>query len=165
MKNRLVAHGEALMSYSEDGLVVLQAAVGLGFSYIEIDVQLSKQAVLIVNHDDNLNRTVDTGKIIYDLTANELTTCLYSYFNQPQQVTQHLCVFTLKAVINQINSNPELTLSVVATIDHISYEWAGAWQWGLYDIKDSELAQDLLVRYISLLEISDIVKLASAKDF
>ena len=121
MKRRLIAHRGDMTSYPENSLLAIQAAVNLGFTYIEIDIQLSKDAVPIVIHDDNLQRTVGINKNIRDLTANEINTYIV---NHPNQQNDDLALFqvpTLQAVIEKLNNYPEIILFVEIKRQSIEY--------------------------------------------
>lgn len=72
MKNRLIAHRGDMTTYPENSLLAIQAAVELGFSYIELDIQLSKDYVPIVIHDKNLKRTTGVNKNVRDLNSDEI---------------------------------------------------------------------------------------------
>ena len=121
MKNRLVAHRGDMTSYPENSLLSIQAAVDLGLSFIEVDVQLSKDAVPIVIHDDNLQRTAGINKKVCDLNEEQITACLLHSLSELQQARENLYVPTLKAVIELLNSNPDLTLFVEIKRQSIEY--------------------------------------------
>jgi len=56
---RLIAHRGYPQSYPENTLPSLEAALRLGASSVEFDVQLSGDAVPMVIHDETLDRTTD----------------------------------------------------------------------------------------------------------
>lgn len=121
MKRRLIAHRGDMTSYPENSLMAIQVAVNLEFTYIEIDIQLSKDTVPIVIHDDNLQRTVGINKNIRDLTANEINTYLV---NHPNQQNDDLALFrvpTLQAVIEKLNNYPKIILFVEIKRQSIEY--------------------------------------------
>jgi len=93
-------------------MMAIQSAINLGLSYIEIDIQLSSDAVPIVIHDDNLQRTVGINKNIYDLTSEQIDTYLVNYSNSQKYDANMLHVSTLEAVVNMLNEYPEITLFV-----------------------------------------------------
>ena len=65
-------HGEA--GIPENSMAAFRRARELGYG-IELDVQLTKDDVLVVHHDYDLKRTCGTGKYIRDLTYEQL--CRY----------------------------------------------------------------------------------------
>ena len=110
MKKRLVAHRGDMKTYPENSLLALNEAAKLGFSYIELDIQLSSDYRPIVIHDDNLLRTTGVSIDVKNLTADKINT--YSV-NSPMQ-DQHdlLGVSTLEKVVHLLNDYPEITLFV-----------------------------------------------------
>ena len=62
MKDKLVAHRGDMTTYPENSLLALQAAAELGFSYVELDIQLSKDSKPIVIHDETLLRTTGINR-------------------------------------------------------------------------------------------------------
>lgn len=101
-----------MTTYPENSLMALQAAVELGFSYIELDIQLSKDFEPIVIHDDNLKRTTGINKNVRDLTVDEIKSL--SLYSSPQLKDQQelLYVPSLKWVVDLLNRYSEVTLFV-----------------------------------------------------
>lgn len=59
-----IAHRGASADQPENTMAAFEAAVALGYRYIETDVHLTRDGVLIAFHDDRLDRvTKDKGKI------------------------------------------------------------------------------------------------------
>ncbi|WP_188777908.1 glycerophosphodiester phosphodiesterase [Marmoricola endophyticus] len=56
----------------ENTLAAFEHAVGLGYRYLETDVHLSRDGVLVVSHDGVLGRLTDHAGRISDLTAADL---------------------------------------------------------------------------------------------
>jgi glycerophosphoryl diester phosphodiesterase len=56
----------------ENSMAAFQAAVDLGYTYIETDVHATRDGVLIAFHDPTLERTTDAEGVISDLTYPEL---------------------------------------------------------------------------------------------
>ena len=69
----LVAHRGYPSRYPENTLIGVQAAVAAGASWFEFDVQLSKDLIPFLCHDDSLERTAGLKRHIWDLSAAELT--------------------------------------------------------------------------------------------
>lgn len=68
----LVAHRGYPSRYPENTLLGIQAAVAAGAQWFEFDVQLSKDHVPFLCHDDSLKRTAGLDRMIMDMTAAEL---------------------------------------------------------------------------------------------
>ncbi|MDQ6477227.1 glycerophosphodiester phosphodiesterase family protein [Dyadobacter sp. LHD-138] len=64
----LCAHRGAMETHPENTLPALQEAVTLGAQMIEFDIQLTKNSVMIVMHDDHVDRTTNGKGNVSDLT-------------------------------------------------------------------------------------------------
>lgn len=69
---RFVAHRGYVARYPENTLEGLQAAVDAGARYIEFDVQLTRDAVPVLLHDESFQRTAGVERSVFDLDAAEL---------------------------------------------------------------------------------------------
>ena len=69
---RFVAHRGYVARYPENTREGLQAAVDAGARYIEFDVQLTRDAVPVLLHDDNFQRTAAVDRSVFDIDAAEL---------------------------------------------------------------------------------------------
>lgn len=68
----LVAHRGYPSRYPENTLLGIQAAVAAGAKWFEFDVQLSRDCIPFLCHDDSLERTAGLHRLILDMTAAEL---------------------------------------------------------------------------------------------
>lgn len=68
----LVAHRGYASRYPENSLQGCEAALGLGCRHIEIDIQLTADAVPVLLHDLNLNRTAGQDISITDIDSTTL---------------------------------------------------------------------------------------------
>ncbi|MFI2639557.1 glycerophosphodiester phosphodiesterase [Streptomyces sp. NPDC018610] len=76
----VVAHRGACAYAPENTLPAVDKAAGMGFSWMENDVQRTKDGELVVLHDDSLRRTTDVEKVfpgrapwkVKDFTAAEI---------------------------------------------------------------------------------------------
>jgi glycerol kinase len=112
LKHRLIAHRGDMTCYPENSMRAIQAAVNLGLSNVEIDIQFSKDGVPIVIHDDNLLRTTGSNKNIRDLNAKDISTYLLNNVHQLSDDLTLLNIPSLNAVVNTLNKYPEMTLFV-----------------------------------------------------
>jgi len=110
--NRLIAHRGDMSTYPENSLLAFQSAVEMGFTHVELDIQLSKDLVPIVIHDDNLKRTTGIDKNVRDLTAEEINAIHVS--SSPQHIKQNklLKICTLEQAIDVLNDYSTITVFV-----------------------------------------------------
>lgn len=90
--SKLVAHRGFASKYPENTIEALDAAVQLGVKNVEIDVQLTKDLVPVMLHDDNLKRTLGKNLGVLD-----------------NEATQLKGVETLVEVVNWLLKNEEVT--------------------------------------------------------
>ncbi|MCK0473078.1 glycerophosphodiester phosphodiesterase [Halalkalibacter sp. APA_J-10(15)] len=74
MKHRtmIFAHRGFSARYPENTMVAFQAAYDSGADGIELDVQLTKDRIPVIIHDETINRTTDGAGFVKDFTFNEL---------------------------------------------------------------------------------------------
>ena len=121
MINRLVAHRGDMKTYPENSLFALQKAAELGLLYIELDVQLSKDLVPIVIHDDSTKRTAGIDKKVRDLTAKELQTMVLLSSFKSSNKSRLLNISTLKDAIELFNGYSNINLFVEIKKESIEY--------------------------------------------
>ncbi|GGB92494.1 glycerophosphodiester phosphodiesterase family protein [Dyadobacter sediminis] len=70
----LIAHRGGIVdsSYTENGMAALRKAATAGYKMIETDVRVTKDGVLIVNHDADLKRYYGLDKKVADLKWQEI---------------------------------------------------------------------------------------------
>jgi len=66
------AHRGGASDAPENTMPAFEYAIGLGYRYIETDVQVTSDGVLAAFHDSNLKRTCDIDRRLGDMTWNEL---------------------------------------------------------------------------------------------
>ena len=71
-KTKIVAHRGFAGKYPENTMISMQSAVDQGVRLLELDVQLSKDLVPIVFHDEVLERTTDSKGSVLDSSWFEL---------------------------------------------------------------------------------------------
>jgi glycerophosphoryl diester phosphodiesterase len=69
---RLIAHRGNAAEFPENTLPALRSALELGIKYIEFDVHLTADQVVVVANDHMLASTTNTDGSIFDLRASEL---------------------------------------------------------------------------------------------
>jgi len=68
----LIAHRGASGYAPENTLAAFRKAVAMGLSFIETDLQLSRDARFVAIHDDTVNRTTNGQGAVHELTLAEL---------------------------------------------------------------------------------------------
>jgi glycerophosphoryl diester phosphodiesterase len=68
------AHRGGTEAAPENSVAAFAAAVELGFTYLETDVHLSADGVVVAFHDDRLDRVADRRGAIAELTWSEIST-------------------------------------------------------------------------------------------
>jgi len=72
MKIKALAHRGYPIKYAENTMSSYQAAYQLGFTHLELDVQLSKDGVPVLMHDITVNRVTNGKGFIRDFSFQEL---------------------------------------------------------------------------------------------
>lgn len=73
-KKGLCAHRGCMETHPENTLPALQEAIRLGAQMIEFDLLLTKDSVLVLMHDETVDRTTDGHGHVADLTLAEIRT-------------------------------------------------------------------------------------------
>jgi glycerophosphoryl diester phosphodiesterase len=72
VKPMLIAHRGGSLEAPENTLAAFRHAIEVGAKYVELDVQMSKDGVLVVIHDDTLDRTTNGTGPVGAYTYDEL---------------------------------------------------------------------------------------------
>ncbi len=75
MATQLVAHRGYQKHYPENTLLAIRQAIAAGALHIELDVQLSRDQVPVIYHDDSLQRMSGRAGKVSECLAVELQTC------------------------------------------------------------------------------------------
>lgn len=67
-----MAHRGSMLLWPENTMTAFQEAVDLGYRYLETDLQISRDGVLVTFHDDTLDRTTDGTGPVSDHSLGEL---------------------------------------------------------------------------------------------
>ncbi len=68
----VTAHRGGHRQAPENTAAAVREAIAAGAQYVEIDVQLSKDGVLVVTHDSDFSRMAGVAKKVWDLTYDEI---------------------------------------------------------------------------------------------
>lgn len=110
--NRLIAHRGDMSTYPENSMLAFKSAVEMGFTHVELDIQLSKDLVPIVIHDGDLKRTTGIDKNVRDLTADEINAIYLNSSAQGESQNELLKINTLTQVIDVLNDYSTITVFV-----------------------------------------------------
>ena len=67
-----MAHRGSMLLWPENTMTAFQEAVDLGYRYLETDLQISRDGVLVTFHDDTIDRTTDGTGLVSDHSLAEL---------------------------------------------------------------------------------------------
>lgn len=70
----VMAHRGGCNETIENSWIALEYAKKLGYKYFETDVRATKDNVVVIHHDDNLDRVTDTVGTVEEMTWQELST-------------------------------------------------------------------------------------------
>jgi glycerophosphoryl diester phosphodiesterase len=69
---QLVAHRGFLKRYPENTWRDLEAALKIGAKWLEFDIQLCRDGVFVLLHDDNFFRTARIDRSVFDLDSTQI---------------------------------------------------------------------------------------------
>ncbi len=110
--NRLIAHRGDMTTYPENSALAFKKAAMLGFQYLELDIQFSKDLEPIVIHDENLKRTTGINKKVWDLEAKELQSISLLHSKELEDENELLFIPSLEQIIQLINQYSKLHVFV-----------------------------------------------------
>lgn len=70
----VVAHRGDWRSFPENSLEAIQSAIDMGVDIVEIDLQMTKDSVLVLMHDKKLDRTTNGKGYVRDWTYDSIST-------------------------------------------------------------------------------------------
>lgn len=84
-----VAHRGSRILWPENTMVAFDGAVGLGFEWLETDLHVTADGVLVCVHDPTLDRTTDSTGLVSEFTARELAQLDAGYHHAPDEGYPH----------------------------------------------------------------------------
>ena len=109
----ITAHRGYSSSVPENTLPAIQAAIDAMSDYVEIDVQETKDGVVVLMHDSNLKRTTGVNRSIWNVTYEELKT--YDAAYKAREIYKNTPIPTLEEVLmiaqNRIFLNIEVKIT------------------------------------------------------
>ena len=119
MRPLIWAHRGASGYLPENTLEAFQKAVDMGADGIELDVHKTKDGVLVVIHDEMIDRTSDGTGWVKDMTYDELLQ--YNYNRTHQESLSHATIPTLAQVFDLIKPT-NLTINIELKTGIVFYE-------------------------------------------
>ncbi len=110
--NRLIAHRGDMTTYPENSALAFQKAAMLGFQYLELDIQFSKDLEPIVIHDESLSRTTGINSKVWDLKAEELQSISLLRSKNLDGEKKLLFIPSLEQIIQLMNQYSKLNVFV-----------------------------------------------------
>jgi glycerophosphoryl diester phosphodiesterase len=107
-----MAHRGDTASHPENTLESIQGAMDAGITIIELDVQLTRDLIPVVLHDDNLQRTAEINQSIFELDAAAATAISVSNPGRLGERFTDIRVPTLKAAVALLKQHPGSTFFV-----------------------------------------------------
>jgi glycerophosphoryl diester phosphodiesterase len=117
----IAGHRGFMSHYPENTLLSFQKALELGVEMLELDLRLSKDGVLMVLHDETLERTTDGFGKISDYTVKQLKQFDASKGNR---VTGKLSIPTFEEFCEFLTAYPDILLNVEIKPSHDAKEVA-----------------------------------------
>ncbi len=156
--NRLVAHRGDMTNYPENSVLALQSAALLGYQYLELDIQLSKDHQPVVMHDESLDRTTGVNKKVWDFTSNELESISLLFPEQLKEKRELLFIPSLKRVIEQLNHYSRLNVFFEIKKESIK-------KFGLEEVVDRVLEVQRLAKFnvIIISFLADVIEYVKTK--
>ena len=84
-----VAHRGSRILWPENTMVAFDGAVALGFAWLETDLHLTADGVLVCVHDPTLDRTTDSTGLVSEVTARQLAQLDAAYHHAPHEEYPH----------------------------------------------------------------------------
>lgn len=117
-----IGHRGAKGYAPENTLVSFQKALDLGVDGIELDVHLSAEGVLVVIHDQSLNRTTNGVGLVANLNLSQLRSFLIEERYEIPTLEEVLDLIDKKAFVNIELKGPGTALPAVALIERFITE-------------------------------------------
>jgi len=106
----IAAHRGGGIIMPENSLSSIQSALDKGVTVMEIDVQTTKDGVIVLNHDPNLQRVAGVSTKVSELTYEELEQIDIGYQYEENYLKEH--VPTLDAVLSRVKGKARLIIEI-----------------------------------------------------
>ena len=109
----VMAHRGLSADAPENTLYAFSAAIEAGVDFIELDVQQTKDGVLVVMHDQNLKRTTGINQNIWEVTYDEIKDLDAGSWYDPMYANARIS--TLEEVLQFVNHRVQLNIEIKPT--------------------------------------------------
>lgn len=117
MTTLLIGHRGVAGKFPENTRVSVQAAIDLGLNWVEVDVQPTKDNVLVVCHDHTVNRCSNGKGRIDQMTLSELKALDFGRWFSDEFANES--IMTLSELLELAAEN-DLKLNIEVKVDHHS---------------------------------------------
>ena len=133
---RVVAHRGFASKYLENTITALDEAVKVGAEMVEFDVQLTKDGVPIMIHDDNFKRTTGLDLSVFEINKKDL-----------QNHVALKSVSSVEEVMVWLKANPKVTAFVEIKQQSILFHGLEKCMKALKEVCESAIAQCVLISF------------------
>ncbi|MGR5159083.1 glycerophosphodiester phosphodiesterase family protein [Vibrio owensii] len=117
MTTLLIGHRGVAGKFPENTKVSVQAAIDLGLNWVEVDVQPTKDNVLVVCHDHTVSRCSNGKGRVDQMTLSELKTLDFGRWFSDEFANES--IMTLSELLELAAEN-DLNLNIEVKVDHHS---------------------------------------------
>lgn len=117
MTTLLIGHRGVAGKFPENTKVSVQAAIDLGLNWVEVDVQPTKDDVLVVCHDHTVNRCSNGKGRVDQMTLSELKALDFGRWFSDEFANES--IMTLSELLELAAEN-DLNLNIEVKVDHHS---------------------------------------------
>lgn len=113
----ILGHGGMgdLYKYPNNSLEAIHPVIGIGADGTEVDVQLSKDSVLVLYHDEDLERGSNCAGYISDYTFSEISYCRYA------NVIAEIPIYSVEQMFNSLPALNDLYFSFDCKLNPVLY--------------------------------------------
>lgn len=117
MTTLLIGHRGVAGKFPENTKVSVQAAIDLGLNWVEVDVQPTKDNVLVVCHDHTVNRCSNGKGRVDQMTLSELKALDFGRWFSDEFSNES--IMTLSELL-ELSAENDLNLNIEVKVDHHS---------------------------------------------
>lgn len=138
--SRLIAHRGYARRYPENSILGIRAAIDAGARWIEVDVQMIADSVLVLHHDADLTDTAGTEEVVMDLNLVQLRELSFNERQRFGDAFTNGTIATVTDLVTLMQQYPGVTafvelkreslnrFGVENVTDHVMAEWQSGQQ-------------------------------------